>query len=205
MCIVCEYASFPVNGAATLSNMSVAASHTLDGCMCPSHPLNGRVTSCSGSTVTYTCNSGYVNHGSSWQRCQSGRYGYRWSWSPPSCVKRISKWAHDTEWHCVNMQHAIICNCCHMWVCSAFCYITALWYVMYFLGTGSSHAHPCPFHMNCIICLMLIAFHWMHGCLLLGLSAPDICSLNVSFNNWRIWIFLTVAVHPCSCFMTYTS
>ena len=86
---------FPVNGAATLSNMSIAASHTLDGCICPSYLRNGRVTSCSGSTVTYTCNSGYTNRGSSQQRCQSGRNG--WSWPPPSCARRISKWAHDTQ------------------------------------------------------------------------------------------------------------
>ena len=85
----------PVNGAATLSNMSIAASHTLDGCICPSYLRNGRVTSCSGSTVTYTCNSGYTNRGSSQQRCQSGRNG--WSWPPPSCARRISKWAHDTQ------------------------------------------------------------------------------------------------------------
>ena len=98
MCIVCENPSFPFNGAATLSNMSVAASHTIDSCMCPSHPLNGRVTSCTGSTVTYTCNSGYANHGSSQQRCQSGRYGYRWSSPAPSCVKLISKWVHNTEY-----------------------------------------------------------------------------------------------------------
>ena len=96
-CVVCDYPSFPVNGATTLSNMSVAASHTLDHCICPSYLRNERFTSCTASTVTYTCNSGYVNFGSSQQRCQSGSYG--WSWPPPSCANLISKWVNNRLLH----------------------------------------------------------------------------------------------------------